>query len=276
VEVIELGLRFFLNLGIADLEVDISSVGCPKCREKIKGELKSYFNSKLDQLCESCKKRYNTNPLRILDCKEPGCQAAIHGAPSSLDFLCDYCKDHFDRVISGLKRYGITYNISKKLVRGLDYYTGTTFEIVSKALGAQNAICGGGRYDQLVEEMGGKSTPAFGFAIGLERLSLVMQEQKILLPQEQRLKVYVAALGEPARQKGYEILRNLRNMGIKSDMDYQARGLNSQLKTADKLGAQFTIIIGDDELKNEMVIIRSMDNKVQEKAKFEEIIERIK
>ncbi len=275
VEVIELGVRYFTNIGIPDLEVDISSVGCPKCREEIKRKLKAHFESKVDSLCETCRKRIKTNPLRILDCKEPGCQPAIHGAPSTLDSLCDYCKDHFEKVTNYLKQYGIKFNISKRLVRGLDYYTGTTFEIISRSLGAQNAVCGGGRYDDLVEELGGKTTPAIGFAIGLDRLILVMDEKKVAIPENERLKVYVAALGEPAKQKGYEILRNLRNMGIRSDMDYQSRGLNSQLKIADRLGAQFTIIIGDDELKNNVAIIRAMDHKTQESVKFEEILRKM-
>ena len=276
VEVIELGIRYFMNIGIKDLEVDISSVGCPKCRETIKARLKDYFGTRLDELCENCKKRYTTNPLRILDCKEPQCQPSIHGAPSALDSLCEYCRDHFDKVTGYLKQFGIRYNISKRLVRGLDYYTGTTFEIIAKSLGAQNAVCGGGRYDDLVEEMGGKATPAIGFAIGLDRLIMVMEDQKIAVSEAERLKVYIIALGEAAKTRGYEVLRGLRDMGIKSDMDYQGRGLNSQLKTADRLGAQFAIIIGDDELKNDLVVIRAMDHKTQEKVKFEEILGKLK
>ncbi len=239
---------------------------------KFKEELKKYFKNKSAEICETCRGRLEKNPLRILDCKEPGCQKAIEGAPSSADHLCEECKTHFDKVKTYLNQYGIKYKLNKRLVRGLDYYTKTTFEIISRSLGAQNAVCGGGRYDGLVEELGGKSTPAIGFAIGLDRLVLLLKEQKIDVPQAERLQVYVVTLGDAARQKGYEVLRSLRNMGISSDMDYMGKSLNSQLKSADRLKARFAIIIGDDELKNNIAIIRSMDNKTQEQAKFEEII----
>jgi histidyl-tRNA synthetase len=275
VEVIELGLRYFVEIGLTGLEVDINSVGCLKCMPKFKEELKKYFKGKSDEICETCRGRIEKNPLRILDCKEPGCQKAIEGAPSSADHLCEECKTHFDKVKKYLTEYGIKYNLNKRLVRGLDYYTKTTFEIISKALGAQNAVCGGGRYDGLIEELGGKPAPAVGFAIGLDRLVLLLNEQKIDVPQRERLQVYVITLGDAARQKGYEVLRSLRNMGISSDMDYMGKSLNSQLKSADRLKARFAIIIGDDELKNNIAIIRSMDNKTQENAKFEEILKKV-
>ena len=272
VEVIELGLRYFIQIGLKELEVDINSVGCKKCRPKYKEELKKYFKGRARDLCETCQGRLEKNPLRILDCKEPKCQKAIENAPSSVDHLCQECGDHFNKVKAYLDEYGIKYKLSKRLVRGLDYYTKTTFEIISRSLGAQNAVCGGGRYDTLVEELGGRSTPAIGFAIGLDRLVMVIQDQKIKLPEDQRLQVYIATLGDAAKEKGFEVLRDLRNMGIRSDMDYQGRSLNSQLKTADKLKAQFAIIIGDDELKNGLAVIRSMDEKTQEKIKFDEIL----
>jgi len=271
-EVVELGLRYFIQIGLKELEVDINSVGCKKCRPKYKEELKKYFKGRSGDLCETCQGRLEKNPLRILDCKEPKCQKAIESAPSSIDHLCQECGDHFNKVKGYLDEYGIKYKLSKRLVRGLDYYTKTTFEIISRSLGAQNAVCGGGRYDTLVEELGGRSTPAIGFAIGLDRLVMAMQDQEIKVPEDQRLQVYVATLGDAAKEKGFEVLRNLRNMGIRSDMDYQGRSLNSQLKTADKLRAQFTIIIGDDELKNGLAVIRSMDEKTQEKIKFDEIL----
>jgi len=275
VEVIELGIRYFMEIGISDLEVDINSVGCTICRPNYKEQLKKYFEGKLEHLCENCRNRFKTNPLRILDCKEAGCQKIIEETPASIDYICGDCKDHFDRVIGYLKQYRINYKLNKRLVRGLDYYTKTTFEIVSRKLGAQNAVCGGGRYDNLVEELGGRPTPAVGFAIGLDRLMLVLEDQKIKIPNDNRLKVYIATLGDAAREKGFEVLRNLRNMGIKSDMDYQGKSLNSQLKAADKLKAQFAIIIGDDELKNNLAVVRSMDRKTQEKVRFEEVIGRV-
>jgi histidyl-tRNA synthetase len=272
VDVIDLGIKYFNNIGLKELEVDINSVGCPKCRPNYRAELKKYFQN--SQLCGTCKGRIDTNPLRILDCKEPGCQKVIEKAPWSGDFLCPDCKANFDQVLKLLNQFNIKYKLNKRLVRGLDYYNRTTFEIISRSLGAQNAICGGGRYDSLVEELGGKATPAIGFAIGLDRLIIVLEDQKIRIPEDQRLQVYIAALGELSRQKGFETLKNLREMGIKADMDYQGKSLNSQLKAADKLNAQYTIIIGEDELKNGLAVIKSMDNKSQEQVKFAEILKK--
>jgi histidyl-tRNA synthetase len=276
VEVIALGLRYFVEIGLKDLEVDINSVGCDKCRPKYKEELIKYFKGSAGEMCDTCRARLEKNPLRILDCKEEKCQKLIEGAPSTTDFLCEECGAHFGKVRAYLDQYGIKYKLNKRLVRGLDYYTKTTFEIISRSLGAQNAVCGGGRYDTLVQEMGGKETPAIGFAIGLDRLVLVLEDQKIAVPQGKRLQVYIVTLGEASRQKGFEFLINLRNMGIKADMDYQGRSLNSQLKTADGLKAQFAIIIGDDEMNNGIALIRSMDDKTQEKTKFEEVLRRFK
>lgn len=275
VEVIELGVKFFNEIGLKDLEVDVNSVGCSKCRPKYKEELKKYLHSKASELCETCKTRIDKNTLRVLDCKEPGCQKVIEKAPWSGDFLCEECKPHFDSVFKLLGQFGIKYKINKRLVRGLDYYTRTTFEVISRSLGAQNAVCGGGRYDTLVEELGGKSTPAVGFAIGLDRLMLVMEEQGIKAGEGMELQVYVCALGGPAKLKGFEVIKNLRNADVSADMDYQGRSLNSQLKTADKLGAKFAIIIGNDELKNGLAVIRSMKDKTQEKIKFEEVLSKI-
>ena len=276
VEVIELGLRYFITIGLKELEVNVNSVGCHNCRPKYKEELIKYFKGSSAEMCDTCRGRLEKNPLRVLDCKDAKCQKLIDHAPSSTDFLCEECGTHFDKVIYNLDQFKIPYKHNKRLVRGLDYYTKTTFEIISGSLGAQNAVCGGGRYDTLVQELGGKATPAMGFAIGLDRLVLALEEQKIDIPRGDRLQVYVVTLGEPARQKGFEVLRNLRNMGIRSDMDYQSRSLNSQLKTADTHKAQYAIIIGDDELKNEIALIRSMDDKTQEKAKFDDILRRFK
>jgi histidyl-tRNA synthetase len=276
VEVIALGLRYFVEIGLKDLEVDINSVGCDKCRPKYKEELIKYFKGRSAEMCDTCRGRLEKNPLRILDCKEEKCQKLIEGAPSTTDYLCEECGAHFGKVRAYLDQYGIKYKLNKRLVRGLDYYTKTTFEIISRSLGAQNAVCGGGRYDTLVQEMGGKETPAIGFAIGLDRLIMVLEDQKIAVPHGKRLQVYIVTLGDASRQKGFEFLINLRNMGIKADMDYQGRSLNSQLKTADGLKAQFAIIIGDDEMNNGIALIRSMDDKTQEKAKFEEVLRRFK
>jgi len=276
VEIIELAVAYFNEIGLKNLEVDINSVGCGICRPAYKKELKQYFKESEAELCENCSKRIETNPLRILDCKEPGCQPLIKKAPATIDHICDDCRSHYEKVKEYLKRYGIKFKENKRLVRGLDYYTKTTFEVISSSLGAQSAVCGGGRYDNLVEELGGRSVPAVGFAIGLDRLLMVIKEQKVDIPAGERLKAYIVTLGEEAKKKGFEVLRSLRNMGIRSDMDFQGKSLNSQLKVANKLNVQFAIIIGEDELKNGIVVIRSMDEKEQENVAFSEILRKIR
>jgi len=272
VEIIEMGVRLFEELGLKDLEVDINSVGCPDCRPKFKEALKKYLGAKVGSLCGDCQKRLKTNPLRVLDCKEPKCQKAVDSAPSSIEYLCAACKADFEKLTGYLEQFKIAFKVNNRLVRGLDYYTRTTFEIISKSLGAQNAVCGGGRYDGLVEELGGKPTPATGFAIGLDRLVMVLEEQKVSIPRADRLSAYIVTMGDAAKTKGFEVLRGLREMGIKSDINYQGKSLKSQLKTADRLNAEFVVIIGEDELKRDIFVVRNMDKKSQEEVKFDDLL----
>ena len=266
VEAISLADQFFKALGLKNLEINVNSVGCPECRPKYVEKLKQYFAENVKNMCEDCNKRFEFNPMRILDCKEPKCQSFIIKAPASIDSLCQECRLNFEQVELGLKAASIKYAINNRLVRGLDYYTRTTFEIVSKSLGAQNAVCGGGRYDKLVEELGGSPTPAVGFAIGLERLVEIMKAESGERKAESSLKLFIATLGEPARKLGFEILQKAREAGISADIDYLGKSLKSQMKEADKIGAQLVLILGEDEIKSGKAQLRNMKTTDQEEV----------
>ncbi len=277
VEVIELGVRLFEELGLLDLEVDINSVGCKECKPAFRDKLKAYFKDVVKRMCKDCQERFKYNPLRILDCKERVCQKYIEKAPASLDSLCLECKTNFEKLIEYLKAYDIRYRINDRLVRGLDYYTRTTFEIISKVLGAQNAVCGGGRYDTLVQELGGKGTPATGFAIGIERTVEILKSQPQLLAnlvkREKGIMLYIAVVGDEAKKKGFSILTQVRKSGFTGDMDYLGRSLKGQMKAADKEGAKYTLIIGDEELKKNSGILRKMDDGSQKEISLDRVVE---
>lgn len=269
VEVIVLGIQLFEELGLKALEVDINSVGCKVCRPEFQKKLKEALKKNLKNLCEDCQQRFEYNPLRVLDCKKEDCQKYIRETPTSLETLCPECRQHFEKVLKYLDEAGIQYKLNRRLVRGLDYYTKTTFEIVSKQLGAQNAICGGGRYDTLVEELGGPPTPATGFAVGLERLIIVMQQQGIVIPDAKPLKLFVAPISEEARRQGFKLLSEARKAGVYAEMDYLAKSLKSQMKVADKLKAEYTLIIGDEELKKGKGVLRRMADGTQSEIPLE-------
>ncbi|MFA4966953.1 MAG: histidine--tRNA ligase [Candidatus Margulisiibacteriota bacterium] len=272
-EVILLAEQIFSRLGLPDLEIDINSVGCSKCRPEYLKKIKAHFADNLKDMCDDCQKRFESNPLRILDCKEPHCQKFIEKAPATRDTLCPDCKSHFEKLIELLA--GVKYRINNRLVRGLDYYTRTTFEIVSKQLGAQNAVCGGGRYDTLVEELGGSSTPAVGFAIGLERLVEIIKS-KIQNPKSQQgILLYVAVLGEEARKIGFDFILKARKAGISADMDFIGKGLKAQMKAADRQKAKYVLIIGDEEIKKNKFILKNMRTAKQEEASLKEIIQKL-
>ena len=275
-EVIALGVSLFASIGLKDLEVDINSIGCAECRPIFREKLKDYFEANRKNLCKDCQERLDYNPLRILDCKEGRCQQYIKGAPAPLDHVCGECKKNFESIIKLLESSDIKYRINNRLVRGLDYYTRTTFEIVSKQLGAQNAVCGGGRYDTLVEELGGKPTPATGFAIGVDRVIEVMRAQNVLIPESKAVDLFIVSLGEEAKKKGYDILSKVRAKGLTADMDYLGRSLKAQMKAADKIGAKLVYIIGDEEIKKGLGILRVMETGEQEEVKFDCIIEKLK
>ena len=270
-EVIEMAVKLFESLGLKNLEVDINSVGCKECQPAYRDKLKAYFKDVKKNLCKDCQARLEYNPLRILDCKNNACQKYISKAPASLDSLCRNCKLNFEQVTGYLKGFGIKFVINNRLVRGLDYYTQTTFEVISKKLGAQNAVCGGGRYDNLVEDLGGKITPASGFAIGIERVIEVMKSSNLQSPVPS-LQLFITVIGEEAKKKGYELLGKVRSKGIKADMDYMGKALKSQLKTADRLKAKYTYIIGEEELKKGEGLLKNMEDGSQKEVPFTDLV----
>lgn len=259
-EVISVGMTLFESLGVRNLELRINSVGCPKCRKEYNAKLKAFLEPKLDRLCKYCQDRYDTNPLRILDCKEEKCKENLADVPFMLDNLCDDCRDHFEGLKRGLEIIGLDYIVDPKIVRGLDYYTKTAFEIVSKDIGSQGTVCGGGRYDGLVEQCGGPSTPGVGFGLGLERLLLTMENQGISIPDIEKPELYIAAIGEKANDKAMELLFKLRRSSIRAEKDYLNRSIKAQMKYANKINARKVIVIGDEEIEKGIVSIKDMEN----------------
>lgn len=272
VEVIALLWRFFRILGLTDLTLHMNSIGNIQDRERYVLELKEFLTTHLEKLCGNCQRRFITNPLRILDCKVPVCQETTQEAPALFDHLSPDSASHFHHVLEGLSSVNIPFTLNYRLVRGLDYYSHTTFEITSPHLGAQSTIGAGGRYDGLVEVLQGPSTPAVGFAVGLERVSLLLPEQATLSPPPL---FFIAGFGKEAKQVAWKLLHNLRENGIRADTDYKSSNLKSLLRIADKLNAAYAIILGDNEVHSETVIIRNMHTKSQEFIKLEEISQKI-
>ena len=257
-EIIALAKSIFDTLGVRDLSLEINSIGCPKCRAEYHKALKEYFASRKDELCDTCKGRLDRNPMRILDCKSPICHEIAQGAPVVIDYLCDECKEHFEKVQKYLDAQNIEYKINPQIVRGLDYYTKTVFEFVSNSIGAQGTVCGGGRYDGLVEELGGQHTASLGFAMGLERLMLLMEAQGCEFPQSEKPDLFIVALGEKATLKAVEIAKDMREEGFPALLDLNQRSVRAQMKYADKLGAKFNVVIGDNEVENKIAKLKNM------------------
>ncbi len=270
-EVIAMACEIFHRLGLKDLDLHLNSIGDKNCRPAYRQKLIEFFEGKKDQLCDDCRERLYKNPLRILDCKEEGCKKASIGAPEITDYLCDDCHKKFEAVKHYLDGLGISYTVDPRLVRGLDYYTNTAFEIQYPPLGAQSAVCGGGRYDGLVEEIGGPSTPGIGFAIGLERLLLALEMQNLIPVPKAQKRVYIAALGEDAVAEGFKIQEELRGLGVLTDMDLQGRSLKGQMKQAGKLDSQFTVIIGSNELEKGAAAVKNMADGTQKDIPFAEV-----
>jgi histidyl-tRNA synthetase len=266
-EVIGLAKSVFDRLGVQNLSLQINSIGCPDCRAKYLEALKEYFRSYQGELCETCQGRLERNPMRVLDCKSPICSKIAEGAPHVIDYLCDDCRTHFEDVKKYLTAAGIEFSVNPTIVRGLDYYTRTVFEFVSNDLGAQSTVCGGGRYDGLVEEMGGQSMPALGFAMGIERLMMIMEAQKIEFPEPETCDIYVAALGDAAKLEAFKLAHRLQEYSIAATFDVNDRGLKAQMKYADKIGAKYTIVLGDNELETNKAEIKNM--KTGEKTKID-------
>ncbi|MEQ9619562.1 MAG: histidine--tRNA ligase [Deltaproteobacteria bacterium] len=268
-EIIAMLWRFFDEIGLASrLKLELSSLGDGNCRPQYKEKLIEFFAPKKDELCEDCKRRLESNPLRILDCKQKGCRQIAEKAPVMLENLCAECNEHFESVKENLESVGVPYTINPKIVRGLDYYTRTVFEITTEELGAQNAVAAGGRYDGLVEELGGPSTPAAGFALGMERLVLLHQKA---VPGgfEKEVRVFIAHLGDEARAKAFSLAFELRQSGVPTEIDYGSKSLKSQLKRADKSGTEYTYIIGEDELARGKVKVRDMLESSEEEIDFD-------
>ena len=275
-EVILLAMSLLEGFGLKDLELSINSVGCPKCRSQYRTMLQDFFRDKLDDLCEDCRSRFDRSPLRILDCKKDSDKSYMADAPKITDCLCEECGDHFQKLQQHLTNAGVKFQHDPRLVRGLDYYTKTAFEIKYPPLGAQSAVAGGGRYDGLIEEMGGNPTPAVGFATGLERLLLALESQNLLPEKHRSVDAYVVALGENAQAEGFKLLNSLRRAGLSAAMDFAGRSMKAQMKQANKLNASYAIILGDDEIAEGVAMVRSMSDSSQEKIAMESVVEKVK
>lgn len=257
-EIIALANEVFNYLGVKNLTLEINSIGCPTCRAAYQKALKAYFENYKSELCETCKGRLDRNPMRILDCKSPVCSKIAAGAPKILDYLCDDCRAHFDAVQQYLNTMQIDFTVNPEIVRGLDYYTRTVFEFVSNEIGAQGTVCGGGRYDGLLEELGGKPMPACGFGMGLERLLLLMDAQNTPFPDRKGCDIYFASMGDKANLEAARLALDLRNEGLAAQFDTVGRGLKAQMKYADKLGALYTVVFGDNELETRKAQLKNM------------------
>jgi histidyl-tRNA synthetase len=271
-EIISLASDFLAEMGITDIELRINSVGCPDCRKKHREALREFLKPKYDELCDTCKDRYDRNPMRILDCKSPVCQELIQGAPMMLDYLCDDCREAFDELKANLDAMGIEYVVDPGIVRGLDYYTKTAFEFVTTKIGAQGTVCGGGRYDHLVEEIGGPETPGVGFGLGKERLLLTMEGCGVEIPEPEGIDVFIAVMGDEAKAAGLKLMRELRKNGISVQMDIMGRNIKNQFKYANRVKAANTVVIGQDELDNNRFAIKNMATSEQIEVPMEDIV----
>ncbi len=261
--------QFFQEAGIADVELQINSLGCPECRPAYRDLLVAYLEVRLESLCDDCKRRYRTNPLRALDCKSTGCKAATAEAPSVLAHLCCGCDTHFGKVRGYLDGMNIPYAVNDRMVRGLDYYTKTTFEMVTTRLGSQNAVAAGGRYDGLVKQIGGPALSGIGFAMGLERLALLKGDEAVV---RDRPEIFLAGLGEAASDRSFLLMQELQRQGLRAEMDFEGRSLKSQMRRADKLGARYVLILGEDELSRGGAELRDMDAATQEDVQLDQLL----
>lgn len=270
-EVISAASAFLKKLGITKTQLEINSIGCPTCRAEYNKALKKYFRPHLSKMCPTCNSRYEKNPLRMIDCKEEACKKITAGAPKILDFLCGDCKTHFEKVKALLTAQNVPFVINPNIVRGLDYYTKTVFEFVSTDIGAQGTVCAGGRYDNLVEELGGPSVPAIGFAAGIERLMLLMENTGVSFPDERKPRIYIAGMDEQSRKKAFEITAYLRLKGVNAETDLMERSVKASFKFADKLGAEYVAVIGTNELESGTANVKKMSDGSQTTVKFQDL-----
>ena len=276
-EVISLAMQFLGEAGLKDLTVSINSVGCPVCREEYNRLLKDYLATKADVLCDLCNDRRGKNPMRVIDCKNETCQANIVDIPLMADHLCDNCKDHFNQLKAYLDEMDIKYVVDKKIVRGLDYYKRTAFEIISNDLGAQSTVCGGGRYDGLVEQIGGPSGySGIGFGLGAERLLLTLEANGVEIGNPNHTDIFVVTIGDKAKLKSFSILKDLRENHISADKDHLDRSLKAQFKYSNKINAKYTIVIGDDELDKDKATLKNMETGDQKLIKISELVNELR
>lgn len=271
-EIIVLAVEFLRALGLQELKLHLNSVGCPKCRPVYRERLQEFFRPHLEELCTDCRSRFERNPLRLLDCKNEHCHALAEGAPRITDCLCDECRVHFTEVQSYLTAAGIPFELDANLVRGLDYYTKTAFEVKYTPLGAQSAVAGGGRYDGLVEEVGGPPTPGIGFAVGLERVLLALEKQELLPEEPEAVDVFVVALGEAAQIPAFKLLHELRAAKLSAAMDFAGRSMKAQMKQANKKNARFVAILGEDEVKEASALLKDMKTSEQKKLALKDFV----
>ena len=257
--------HFFAEIGLTEPKLQINSLGCAECRPAYRQKLKDFLKEKLEFLCEDCHRRYEANPLRTLDCKAAGCKEITAEAPSVLDNLCEGCADHFAATQSYLRDIGTEFQINPRMVRGLDYYTRTTFELVTNLLGSQSAVAAGGRYDKLIEQLGGPQLPGIGFAMGVERIVLLLEEQDF----RKRPDLFIVFLGESAQKKSFSLMSALQRLGVSVEIDYEGKSLKSQMRRADKFKARYTLIIGENELIKGMAALKEMETGVQEEIRLE-------
>ncbi|MBN2123584.1 MAG: histidine--tRNA ligase, partial [Deltaproteobacteria bacterium] len=273
-DLIVMAMFLFNALGLTDLSLHINSLGCPECRADFRKDLRSFLEKGARELCTDCRRRVETNPLRVFDCKVEKCREVVSGAPSILDFICEKCGGHFQGLQDYLKGSGIPFEVNQQLVRGLDYYNRTTFEIQTDRLGAQNAVTGGGRYDGLVQQLGGPDHPAIGFAIGMERLVALLREDRdmpLIRPD-----IFMIGLGELAEKRVFQWTNALRRSGMWVEAEYASKGLKAQMKKADRLGARWVLIVGESELDTGKGILRDMEAKTQEEIDLDTVVETLK
>ncbi len=275
-EVILLAKSFIESVGIDNVSLYLNSIGCKECRKTYQDALKAYLTEREEELCPLCKERLNKNPLRVLDCKNDDCKKITANAPKILDYICEDCFNHFEKVKELLTLAGVEYKINPNIVRGLDYYTRTVFEFVSENIGAQGTVCGGGRYDGLIEQLGGNDLPGIGFAVGVERILMLLENTQKQIENPNKVKMYFAPMGEEEGKKAFELTSKLRAMGIPADFDHMGRGIKAQFKYADKIGAEYVGVIGSNELASGVVKIKDMAGGTETAVEFDKIIEFIK
>ncbi len=272
-EIISMAWTLLSELGLKNLQVNINSIGCPACRKAYNDKLREYLRPHFDRLCDTCKTRFEKNPLRILDCKSEICKEIGENAPVLIDNICNECGAHFEALKKELEVYGIDYVVNKSIVRGLDYYTKTVFEITSDSLGAQSTVCGGGRYDGLVEELGGNPIPGIGFAMGMERLLMCMEKEGVYMGEPSIADIFVVTLGDTAADYSTGLLKQLRDGGVYAERDYMGRGLKAQMKYANKIGAKYTVVLGDNEVTGGVANIKNMETGEQTEVCLDKLVE---